>query len=368
VHRGTLDGEATYVDDELGLSFSRPFKNGKMKPLEIRAIDGTVNTETTDAMLKRVIGTTIVKISDFLSVDESKRRDLIMAKATFPDGFDLAELTRAQAAAEESRRVANAEKTRLAGALAAITPPRKDTPNTEVSSAELRAELQRAYDHNAALKNAQYEVDSVQAKINAHEEEINRLLAAIAERRAEQERLELVKQDAAANAVGEKIDVAAIEAKLNTADTVNIAVREKQAFVRTKADYDGAEAEHKAFEEEVKRLKKAKFEGLAAAEFPHPLLSVTDDYVTWDGTPFVQVNSAGKVLAALAVSTAGEHADDELRLVILEEGDWLDDVSLDAANTLLTDRGFFGLIDRGRPDMPATPGIDVIELDGGQLA
>jgi hypothetical protein len=367
LHQGMLDGEATYTDHERGLSFTRPFKNGQMKSVEIRATDGAKYSEPT-AILKKSIGTTIVDLSDFLSVDESKRRDLIMSKATFPDGFDLQKLTTEQATAEENRKLANAEKTRLAGALASLTPPAKNTPDVEVSSAELRAELRAAHEHNTALANRQVEVDRIQATIDAHEAEITRLRAAIDQRRAEQERLELSKQDAAAAATGVEVDVETIEAKLANADTINAAVRAKQTFVQARADYDAAETRHKSLDADVKRIKQAKFDGLAAATFPHPLLSVDDEYVLWDGVPFSNVNSAGRALAALAVSTAGVHDAEELRLVILKEGDWLDDVSLDAANTLLTERGFFGLIDRGRPDMPTTPGIDVIELEDGQLA
>ena len=66
LHEGQIEGEAKYIDEELGLSFGRRFKNGKMSSVEIRALDGAKYEEKPAEILKERIGTVIVDVSDFL--------------------------------------------------------------------------------------------------------------------------------------------------------------------------------------------------------------------------------------------------------------------------------------------------------------
>jgi energy-coupling factor transporter ATP-binding protein EcfA2 len=368
VHTGQIEGEVKYTDDDLGLSFSRRFKGGKMLGVEIRALDGAKYDESPAVMLKDRIGTVTVNVSEFLKSDEATRRDLIMAKSTFPEGFDLVALNAKQADIESRRTDAHRDKTRLEGVIARLVPPAKSTPDSEVDGAALLAEIAKAQDHNRAIEEGERRAASIQDDIDRREREIEQLLQQVATYRAIQGTLELSRAEAVASASAEPIDSAAIRTQYDDIETTNRAVREKLAFNEVKAEHDAAVAKHATLEADLKAVKKDKFDGLAKAVFPHPALSVNDDYVLVDGTPFISANSGAVSLVALAIAISGEHSDEELRLVILKDGDWLDSKSLAAADKMIADKGFFGLVDRGRPDMPNVPGIDVIELSDGQVA
>lgn len=365
IHEGQIEGEARYVDEELGLSFMRKWKNGKMSSVEVRALDGAKYADGT-SILKDRVGTVIVDVADFLAVDENKRREMIMSKATFPEGFDFAKLSADQARVEGLRTDANAEKTRLAGALSQLVPPSKTTPDAEVSAAEIYAEIDKAQAHNLELADAAAKVARAEEQANDIEREIERLEAEIAAKKIKQAEIDLRRNEALPDV--EEIDIAPLMERLNTVEETNRAVRAKAQFTKAAADLAAASTKHSTLDAQLQVIKKAKFDGLALATFPYKGLSVDDDYVLLDGTPFIHANDGNREVAAVAVAISGEHADDALRLVIIKNGDSLDPASLTKIDALLTERGFTGLIARGRPDMPALAGIDVVELADGQRA
>ena len=369
VHEGQIEGEATYVDHDLGLSFTRKWKNGKMSAVEVRALDGAKYQDGT-AILKERVGTVIVDVAEFLAMDEAKRRELIMSKSTFPEGFDMAALTAEQSRVEQARTDANREKSRLEGALSQLVPPSKETPDVEVSAADIVAEFERAREHNAALDVKMSELERAQSAYERADDEVDRLKAALeqAEMDATAAHLQSDNLMIAFKASPERIDTSAISDRLGEVEEINAKVRAKADHARAKAAYDAAAALHITLDEKLKTVKKAKFEGLALATFPHPGLSVDDEYVLLDGTPFVNVNAADREVAAIAVAISGEHSDEELCLVIIKNGDALDPTSLTKIDEMLTEAHFTGLIDRGRPDMPSVAGIDVLELEDGQVA
>jgi hypothetical protein len=368
VHEGAIEGEVKFTDFDRGISLARRFKSGKMLGVEIRALDGAKYADSPAAMLKTLIGTVTVDVSDFLSADESTRRDLIMSKATFPDGFDLAALNAKQASIEGSRTDANRERARLEGVMSGLVPPAKNTPDEEVSATDLLDQLTAAREHNSAIAAAARTADAMQEDVDRLERDIERMREAIRQNEAAQEAIELRRADVVALAAEDTIDTEPIAQQLADVEATNRAVRERATFEKTKADHDAAVAQHKAWDAKLTKVKAEKFEGLADAVFPHPSLSVDDEYVLIDGQPFARCNSAAKALVALAVAMSGDHGDEELRVVILKEGDWLDAKSLAAADKLIADAGFFGLVDRGRPDLPDVPGIDIIALTDGQVA
>jgi hypothetical protein len=369
VHEGQLEGEATYVDHDLGLSFTRKWKNGKMSAVEVRALDGAKYQDGT-AILKDRIGTVIVDVAEFLAMDEAKRRELIMSKSIFPEGFDMAALTAEQSRVEQARTDANREKSRLEGALSQLVPPSKETPDVEVSAADIVAEFEKAREHNAELDRTMDALGKLESEKERAEAEVSRLEDALDAARTFLSRASelLTEQMGAFRAGPERIDTSAISDRLGEVEEINAKVRAKAEHVRAKAAYDAAATLHTTLDEKLKTVKKAKFDGLALATFPHPGLSVDDEYVLLDGTPFVNVNAADREVAAVAVAISGEHSEEELCLVIIKNGDALDPTSLTKIDEMLTEAHFTGLIDRGRPDMPSVAGIDVLELADGQVA
>lgn len=354
VHEGQLEAEASFTDDD-GIVYTRRWKNGKIQALEIRADDG-VKYGSPGELLAEKLGTITVDVSQFLAVDEKARRDLILSKSTFPEGFDLDKLSHAQAAAEAKRTDANREVKRLEGALKSMTPPGKGVPDEEQSAADLIGRI------SAAETQARH--------ISDQREMLARIEAEVAdlEKKLDLARSALKAQAEVVDDLEDHEDMTVLREQLDTVESTNVAVREKLQHTKAKADHDAAVAVAKKAAQAVVDAKTARFNALQDAVFPHPALSVDDEYVLVDEVAWPYVNSGAKSLVALGTAIAGEHDDDALRLVILKEGDWLDANTLKQASEMLAEKGFFGLIDRGRPDMPEGVGIDVLEVVDGQAA
>jgi hypothetical protein len=358
VHTGEDAAEATFTDDD-GTAFTRKWRGGKMAALEIRAHDGAKYAQASDLLAKK-LGAVTVDVSSFLAVDEKVRRDAILAKSKLPEGVDFAALNQGVAAAESARTEANREAKRLEAAWRSLVSPGADVPDVEVSAREIIEELEAARAHNLTIQTAASDYDTIARAIDAKREQIRALEAEIS---SLNDRAEI----AHAGRTQDPVDTEGIEARLNAVEDTNRAVRAKVQWTDAKAAGAAALVVADDAEKSVQAARQAKADALKAAEFPHPALSVDDDYVLVDGVAWPYVNSAEKSLVALAVAIH-DAPTDGLRIVILKEGDWLDANTLARANEMLTERGFFALVDRGRPDLPDTAGIDVLELVDGQAA
>jgi hypothetical protein len=353
VHTGEDAAEATFTDDD-GTAFTRKWRGGKMAALEIRAHDGAKYAQASDLLAKE-LGAVTVDVSSFLAVDEKVRRDAILAKSKLPEGVDFAALNQGVAAAESARTDANREAKRLDAAWRSLASPGAGVPDVEVSASDLVERIRVADEQKAAKARAVQVVEHWGGEVARLREQL-----AVAEVTLEAERTRL-------DDLADGEDTAALREQLAEVEETNRAVRARCQFYDAKAAAIEAHVIADRAENDVKAARQAKADALKAAEFPHPALSVDDDYVLVDGVAWPYVNSAEKSLVALAVAIHDAPADG-LRIVILKEGDWLDANTLARANEMLTERGFFALVDRGRPDLPDTAGIDVLELVDGQAA
>lgn len=353
IRNGEDEGYATFTDDD-GTQYTRRFKGGKMLTLEIRTADGGKFSQPADYLASK-FGTITVDVSAFLTVDEKVRREMILAKSTFPEGFSLDAANRAQADAETRRTEANREAKRTEGVLSGFARPIEGTPAEEVSAQDVLTQLDSARQNNQNVNNA---TDRGTVLLDLIAELEAKLTAAKTE--SEQVRTYL--------ATNSLVDTTDLEGQLASLEETNRAVRERQAYERAKTDHENAATAATNAVQALEATKAAKTDALANADLPHPSLSFNDEFVLVDGVAWPSANSGMRSLVALATAIAGEHSEDALKLVILKEGDWLDAKCLAAASEMLAAKGFFGLVDRGRPDIPQGVGIDVIEMVDGEVA
>lgn len=353
VHNGETEGAAKFVDDD-GTEITRRWKNGKMTAVEVRAHDGAkyANGAT---LLAQKLGAITVDVSSFLAVDEKVRRDNILSKSDLPEGVDFAVLNQDLAASEGVRTDASREAKRLDQVFRSLPAPGADVPAIEVSASDL-VERIRISDEQRATKarTEQYAQHWASEVVRLRDE------LAIAE-------VNLVEHREAFEALPDGEDTSLLREQLAEVEETNRAVRARVQFEAARVEVEGAKAAAVVAENAVEAARQAKTEALKAAKFPHPSLSVDDDFVLVNGVAWPSVNDAAKSLVALAVAIHDAPADG-LRLVILKQGDWLDAKSLAEANEMLTGAGFFALVDRGRPDLPDEVGIDVLEMVGGESA
>lgn len=338
IREGADEARAEYVDEDLQLRISRVWKkNGTAGTLTVEATDGAKYSRPSDVVAS-LLGGAIFDPVAFLNLDEKKQRDALLAKVDLP--FDLDELAREKAGAEERRLIAGREVKRLQGALDSLPKPAEDAPREEVSSASILAEIDEAQRITREWHQADADYDAAAARYD----EIDRQIADLIRQRDEvQQRQQIAAEKL--NSLPEQVDIAPLQQRLQDLDSVNRAVRDRKAYEATQESLSQADLAHAMAQDALDQIDAKKRAGLAKAKFPVDGLSVDEDGVTFDGVPFGQTNTAMKMRVAFAIATAG---DPKLKLTIIKNGDLLDADSLDALAQTAEDRGFTALVERDR--------------------
>lgn len=337
------DGEkkavAEFTDPDLDIRVRRTWTKDDAGKLEVYALDGAKYGKPSDVLAK-LTGGLIFDPGRFLTLDEKKQRDELLAKVELP--FDLDQLDRQKEGAKERRLEAGRDVKRLTGALASLPEPDKDTPDEEVSVADLtEALLAGEQAHRDALQRDEahgYAVEAVE-RYTAEIEALKEKLAA-----AEAERAKIEFEDATAEALP---DLDVLRANLGAVSETNQKVRDKQRWQEVKEELEAAQSAHEDAEKTLAGIEAKKVDGLASVEWPDPELGLDEEGVTLAGIPFKQVNTARKILAAARIATSG---DPTLKLVIISNGDLLDEDSLAMVQKLAAERGFTILAERDRDE------------------
>lgn len=340
IREGADEARAEYVDEDLQLRISRVWKkNGTAGTLTVEATDGAKYSKPSE-VVAQLLGGAIFDPVAFLNLDEKRQRDALLSKVDLP--FDLDELGREKAGAEERRLIAGREVKRLQGALDSLQAPATDALHEEVSSASILAEIEDAQrltrdwqDADAAYDAAAKRYDDLGIRI----EELQKQQAQVQElQQAAAEKL---------NSLPEQVSIAPLQQRLQDLDSVNRAVRDRRAYEATAADLLAETHRHAEAQFALDQIDSRKRAGLAKAKFPVDGLSVDEEGVTFDGVPFSQVNSAMRRRVAFAIATAG---DPKLKLVIVKDGDLLDADSLAAIREVADERGYTVLVERDRDE------------------
>jgi len=363
INHGADEAKAEFTDTELDVKITREWKtdrDGKVKStLTVRALDGAKHAKPADVIAK-LTGGIIFDPSRFLMLDPKPQRDMLLRKVELP--FDLDQLEGMERAAEEERLKRGQAARAAEGAVTNAERPAPGTPAEPVSTAELVAKLDEARAHNRQgehAKSLQNEYSNAIMDYDRRIEELeNQIIRLKSERLEIEEKRDVVMKEVDAFT---PIDTTDLEAQVQNVDEVNRNVQLGKIYRELEAEAERKRAEWEAADAEVKRIQQQKADGLKEAVFPHPALSVSDDGVLYDGVPFSQANTASRNKAAFAIATAGNP---DLRLVIVKEGDLLDEESLAEIDRIAAERGYTVLIERGRPDTGGLIATFVEMVDG----
>jgi hypothetical protein len=323
----------------------RTWKKDDAGKLEAWALDGTKFPSGRDFVLD-AFGGTLFDPSVFVGLSDKDQRELLLKRVSLP--FDPDEL-----AAERARVYAERTDTGriVKGKQAALTeagPAQPDLPEEEQTVAALLAQLDQVRAHNANVDRATQEVDAAKARaVNAYNE-VDRLRALYEKAAADYSAkiFEFEEAKSAATGLERKPDGDLLEQVANI-EQVNASIR-KEAQRRTlAAELQNAlriQAEQSA---QIDAIDRKKSEGLAAAQFPVAGLGIEDDFITFNGIPFKQLNTATQTMIAFIIATA---TDAKIRLVIVKNGDMLDADSLANIRQIAEDRGYIVLVERDRDE------------------
>lgn len=287
--------------------------SGDKTALTVTSADGA-KYSSPQKMLDDLVG----RLSfDPLAFTHLSPRDQVSALLDLVDlPFDPAEIDRRRAGLFDERTAIGRDGKAAEGHLAGLPTVPDDTPDVEVSSADLFAELRSAQDQAAEHERAIRAAEGAQSARERAEQELAAAQEALA--RAQAKEAEIL---AYGFALPEPPDTSVLEARIATVDQVNAAVRAKTERARVK----DVVAEHRARYEqktaEIAALDQEKADGLASAVFPIEGLGFDDTGVTYRGVPFSQASSAEQIRVSLAMAMA---LNPKLRVIRILDGSLLD--------------------------------------------
>jgi hypothetical protein len=261
---------------------------------------------------------------EFARLDRKKQFDLL--KQLVPD-FDFADIAKRRQVLYEERTAVGRDRDRARATaetarreLAAnLTDDVDEIPEKVIDVGGLATQLRTAHDTNNAIDRRQEGRDGARQSIEDKRDEADRLLARA--RTLNEEADALQKKLDEAEPLPAKVDTAALEKKLETAEKSNELIRQA-IIMREKAS--SAEALAKRYDEitgAIVQLDSDKEAAVAAAKLPVPGLSFGDEEIMLDGLPFADASTARKIRVATSLLMALKP---DLRVLLVREGSLLD--------------------------------------------
>jgi hypothetical protein len=248
----------------------------------------------------------------------------------------------------EQRTEANRKVKSLDAQVNALPIPSGDTPDKELSMADVIAEQQKAIQQNrrndelrsalAGMSDARLRaaraVLECKAAVAKTESEIRRLQAELVKERdavasAESAEKREAAREATASAEVAKLvdcDLAKFTRQLTDLERTNAAIKSKRLRNELAQQLRTASAEANALGEKIERIDEDKRRAIAAASYPIPGLSLDPALgVTLAGVPFAQASSAEQLRASVAMGLA---LNPKLKILLIRDGSLLDQESL----------------------------------------
>ena len=308
IHDGADSAQVTLEFEQF--TVVRTWRSDTDSKLEIFTPEG-LKYPSPQKILDDLVGALSFEPFEFATAPSKEQLRMLLEVVDLP--FDPDEVARERAEYFERRTVVKRERDALTARLAAMSEPPVDTPEEEVPSSVVLAELDEAVD-------VQRKHETVAAEIETTKERIQNLRKALADAEAD-----LLKWKGREAELPEIPDVEAIRSRLADLDGVNANVRAKRERDHVRQELDIATKSANSLTASIDELDKAKAEAMAAADLPVPGLGFDEDGVTLGGLPFAQASHAEKMKTSIAVAMA---LNPEIRVIRIENGESLDSASL----------------------------------------
>jgi hypothetical protein len=351
IREGKSESRAEFIDTEADVKLScvwRLQSDGSITAtFSAVALDNS-KYPSPRAFAAALLGGTIVDGSEFVALDAPKQREVLLNKVDLP--FDLPEITAKRKALFDGRTDVSREVRRLTAQLEGMPPEDPSVPAAEVEPAALVAELDAIRAHNVTVDGlagnaiaaavAREELEARGAALKAQLDEVREQFKLAREVEAK------AVADAAA---AERKSEDAVAEKLATIGETNAKVRDQAARAKVAAEHAAQLAAEAKLNADLDKIDQQKADGLAAATFPVPGLSIDDDGVTYNGLPFKSLNEGEQQFVAFCVAIAGER---KIKLGFLANGDALDNDTLARIIEKADAEEFTLVVDRGRDNSP----------------
>lgn len=221
-----------------------------------------------------------------------------------------------------------------------------DTPAEPVSTADLVKELGEIQEANAGRRLEETALDSQEkliASLNRKRSdtlaEVDRLTSALEAAKGELVEMEKEVLDAsqaleaqiAEFKEGDYVDEQPILDRISQADTVNEAVRTRQAHELELAELKAKRKEADNYTRELKNNQKEKARRIGEADYPIEGLELAGEIVKLNGLPLDQASGAEQLRLSVAMGLA---LNPELRVLLVRDGSLLDSTSLELVRSM----------------------------------
>lgn len=279
---------------------------------------------------------------------------------------DAAGLTEQLVQIAEQRQQAYERRTQLGSdakrtAAVAASCPCPDGPDVETPAAALVAEAAAANDYNSKLAQARAELVQRTKLAGELEQTVRELEAQLEAARTTlaEVRTWIAERGERINAAQPK-DVSAIQARMNDLERSNSIARQRQTHRKAKAEAEAAAKAHAEAERAIEDLDEQRAELVRTAKMPIPGISIGDDVVTFNGVPLASCSTAERIRIGVAAVLASKP---QMRLVLIERGESLDDKSRAALIDALKAHNAVGIMER--VVSTGASGVEIVAEEGG---
>ncbi len=291
--------------------------------LVVESADGAT-FKSPQKMLDALIGNIAIDPLAFADMRDKEQRDTLLELL----GIDLTGLEAEEKTAREERALIGREVKKLEGYLAGM-PFDENAPTKEVDVMALVEEKEALMGRIHNARDARYKLEKARMQIVEIE---------AAHRKAEEELTE---------AIGETTDPAAFEGwmereteittEIGKSAELNLRIQANAARESTKEALSAGKKKYDAFTTEIEEFAQIKTDMFADADLPVPGMSVTEDGVTVDKTPFKQLSAAEQLRASLAMGMAGNP---EIKVLRATNGSLVDSDSMKIIEDAVVKNGF----------------------------
>jgi hypothetical protein len=248
----------------------------------------------------------------------SGQQALTLAKIA---GLDLEAHEAKRRAVFDERTAVNREHKTASAQLAAM--PMIEAPEQEVSIDAIADRLQGANTHNVGRERAIAEVNRITGLHTQAAAKVERLKRELAAAEADELRGRdaLAKAKAAAEQIGEAVNLDHLRREFSEAESVNAKVRQRKARVAKAADVEAIKAKADALTVRIEAIDSEKAEAIASAKLPVPGLAIGENGVTLKGIPLSQCSGAERLRVSVAIGLA---LNPKLKLMLIRDGSLLD--------------------------------------------
>jgi hypothetical protein len=220
----------------------------------------------------------------------------------------------------EDRTIVGRDLERAKGAAESVVLPPGKLPTKSVDITDLGKQLQDAINHNQQIAIRAKRREEAADELETMRDEADQMAASL--KKLQDDIAAREKQLIEAEDLPAPIDRAAIEARIDSAESVNALCR----LVTDKAEKEHArdelEAKYDGLSKQIENLDRQKNEAISRAKLPIPELTFGDDDILLDGLPFDQASTARKIRVSTALLMALKP---QLRVLLVREGSLLDD-------------------------------------------